>query len=439
MAEVNNTMDSNFKLKSMLVPETQEYERLSRLVTPKFEQSQQEQFGQEFSKENIQEMGARLRKITDPGVQKAKARLTNLLSGSGVAGGTPLALGIGEIEGQREAEIARQQSDLIQQSAREEALDRRSAESRLFELSRDAINKEYETNLMDIKREYQVEDRDFNVAMRKLETQFDLARSGQLKGSEAERVLKLAGVENIEDFFSDDEIALEREALTQGITVEELLDNRRMLGNVLMEDMFTYPERYAGLALDPEVELERQLRLARASKPDSPGKKSHFCIEFHKNKLISTRQLWKMTNLIIRTKFTNGDMAYWYIKNADLIAKEANKQGFDWASEVKVVKDTLKHAKQHDYKKAVFCYAEFCKRMYVDFGQNNEKIEPFNHQFYRFRPLHRIVGTFKILTIPKVWALAPKVLMQRVVYLGKRLLKKIDNFPLWEQGEVKCR
>lgn len=103
--------------------------------------------------------------------------------------------------------------------------------------------------------------RDFQKA----NTMLEMVNSGQLTGTPMAKVLADFGVDDPTKFMTADGKELELYAISKGLTVNEVMEQRRLLGRTMDQDIRNHPERYAGLAVDPQAEYERELQLARAA------------------------------------------------------------------------------------------------------------------------------------------------------------------------------
>jgi len=113
---------------------------------------------------------------------------------------------------------------------------------------------------------------------------FSLVRGGQLRGEEAESILQEQGIQDVTNFLTDPQQALEIFAASRGMSPEQALQTRALTGQTLIEDITANPERYAGLAPDPEVLQQREEEIAQAGAPKG-GKV--LCTELHAQGLLS--------------------------------------------------------------------------------------------------------------------------------------------------------
>jgi len=173
---------------------------------------------------------------------------------------------------------------------------------------------------------------------------------------------------------------------------------------------------FANLGMQERNQILSQIGaedLADATENAGGGKKSHFCMEFFRKGLISRDQLQTLTNLVGEGMVRRGDFVYWYMKNADKIAVEANKKGFNWSEEVHVVDLTISTFKECGRKMGDTVYIQFCERMWKKFGKDVDGIEAFDQRFYNPTLLRRLVGFVKIMGTKKTWTHTPKVLRAR--------------------------
>lgn len=271
----NQVTDDKFKLKSVLVPEgeegQQQRQKLTDLVTPTFAPERAEAFGQEFSPENIQQISERFQAAQQPRFQRERARLANLLSATGSLQGTPLALSRAELGGRQQAEVSRFEAGLFERSAAERAADRRAAETRQFTLGREEIGREFQAgesrlqrefglDVINLKREFQLDDREFDETTRKIDVVFGLIEAGQIDktSNQARDILSQFGITDPESFLSRDEAVFRNWALSQGLSIEEAQEIKRVTGEVFFQDVLENPQRYADIAVDPKEELTQQ-------------------------------------------------------------------------------------------------------------------------------------------------------------------------------------
>lgn len=125
-------------------------------------------------------------------------------------------------------------------------------------------------------------------SFQKLNTLFSLAQTGNLKGTPLEATIRAMGITDPQGFMTNDEAELRSYAMSKGLTVDEVLEQRRLLGRVFDKDVKENPQRYAGLAEDPQLAFEREQAIARANNPapeeESGGK--IICTLLYRNGLL---------------------------------------------------------------------------------------------------------------------------------------------------------
>jgi len=146
------------------------------------------------------------------------------------------------------------------------------------------------------------------------------------------------------------------------------------------------------------------------------GKKSHFCMEFFKRRLISGSDLMDLTGMVIKGLFARGDWTYWYMKNANKIAANANALGHDWKRYANVPRETIQLMNKYDFLRGGDNYMKYCYEMWIQYGFTDPNIDAWDDGFWALRPWKRFMGTVKCLLIPKNLLYGPGVLWARVKY-----------------------
>jgi hypothetical protein len=239
-----------------------------------------------------------------------------------------------------------------------------------------------------------------------------LAKAGQLKGSALDTALSNVGI-NMEDFLTDSDAELARVAASKGLSLEQAKQAQQLIGDALFADIEANPERYAGLAEDPEEVFRREKAIARASRPKSKGKK-HFCTQFYSRDLMSTSELLEMTLFAYKNVFLYGHRAYWYFHNADAIASKLNMLGIDWSQ----YRSDLQHVldRVHNVKEASDAYLAFSEKL-----ARKANME-FDSSTWNTGLTSRILGTVKVLTSKEFWKMGVK----HFSLIAKKVLKGLQ-------------
>lgn len=166
-------------------------------------------------------------------------------------------------------------ANLGQQALSQRFAAQENQQNRDFTAQENQLGRDFTAEQNDLERAFRdgllTKEQNFLVAQQKKDMLFNLAKTGQLQGTAAEQALANFGIDDPESFLTDDELELQRYATSRGLTLEQALEQRELLGQTLLEDIQNHPERYAGLAPDPEELHRRELEIARASKPRSGG------------------------------------------------------------------------------------------------------------------------------------------------------------------------
>ncbi len=259
----------------------------------------------------------------------------------------------------------------------------------------------------------------------------ELVISGNIKNEDE----ALAAIERIFGegivLTPQDDVDLQRVAMAAGLSAEDFSRLRSAIGQGQLAAVLKDPSQFI---IDPQAQQQFQLELARiqseaqvqaAEAQTGGGKKSHFCMEFFVRNLINTRQLWKLTNGVIKGMFTRGDFVNWYMRNANKIAKIANRDGFKWALVSNIVPEVLKHYDNKDIQTGDLAYMGFCEWMYKQFGREDNSIEPFKQSFYEVDLMGRFVGTVRIFLRAETWAKMPDVLGLRFRHFIKDIKRGV--------------
>ncbi len=108
--------------------------------------------------------------------------------------------------------------------------------------------------------------REFAAGQQRQAQQLGLASAGQLKGTALDTALSGLGI-SAGDFLTAEGARKEAAASQMGVSIEEFDAARQFLGEKLIEDIRLNPERYAGLAEDPQKVFEMEKEIAKASRP----------------------------------------------------------------------------------------------------------------------------------------------------------------------------
>lgn len=353
-----------------------------------------------------------------------------------------------------EGQIAGSLGAQLGQSALEQSFQvGEAAKSREFAAEQAELGREFSAEQAGLGREFTAEEqqkvRDFSEVINTQNqefqaTQADLQRQEVRNDQLAELVvsgnIKNEGeaLEAIERIFGEgivltpqDDVDLQRVAIASGLSTDDFSRLRSAIGQGQLASVLRDPSQYI---LDPEANQRFQLELAKiqsdaqvasARAQTGGGKKSHFCMEFFARKLITRRQLWKLTNGVIKGMFTRGDFVSWYMRNANKIAKVANDNHFQWARVAPIVPEVLNYYENKEVKVGDIAYMGFCEWMYKEFGKDDQTIEPFKQSFYGFNLMGRVIGTTRIVLQKQTWAKLPTVLSLRIKHIIKDLKKGV--------------
>lgn len=334
-----------------------------------------------------------------------------------------------------------------------------SARAREFQAEQAGLGRQFTAEQAGLGREFTAQEaqraRDYNQVIQQQQQQFQASREDirrqDVRNDQLVELVISGNIKNqgealeaIERIFGQgialtpqDDVDLQRVAMASGLSAEDFSRLRSAIGQGQLAAVLRDPSQYI---MDPEANQRFQLELARiqaqsqvqaAEAQSGGGKKSHFCMEFFARDLISRRQLWKLTNGVIKGMFTRGDFVHWYMKNANKIAKVANSKGFKWYTVANIVPKVLDYYDKKDIRTGDLAYMGFCEWMYKMFGREDNSIDPFQHSFYEVDLIGRSIGTLKIMLRRETWKKLPTVLSLRIKHVIKDMKRGVKQNAIW--------